>query len=177
MNAPPTSRLSSPALGMALIIFGSLTLLFCRDMDRLGLGNNQDPGPQAFPTVLAIFLIVGGLIELVQWFRLRKIHTIKPAQQRANPENPAFLSGNPSFPYPIISLSLFFLLLIAYIASLDWAGFTLSTLILAPLMMIRLGATAKLAALCSLVLVLLVKGLFEWALKVPLPTGELGIPF
>ena len=174
MNAPIRSkashaRFSLPTLGAAFILVGTLTLVFSRHITRLGLGDNQDPGPAAFPRALALFLIVGGLIESARWFRSR--HESPPD---ADPDRAAPSAG---FSGSRIKLSLLLLMLGAYIAALGWAGFALSTLVMAPLMMLLLGTKPGIAALNSLILVLMVKGLFGWALKVPLPAGELGFPF
>jgi hypothetical protein len=173
MHPPP----NKPTLAAAFILLGLLTLFLSRDITRLGLGDTRDPGPHAFPVALALLLLAGGVVEVIRWIQSRPAPFAGSRPGGSAEEASPALAPGPWSARPLLRLSLLLLLLFTYFAMLGWAGFALSTLILAPLMMLLLGARTGTALLNSLVLILLVKGLFGWALKVPLPLGELGIPF
>ena len=67
MPSRTTQDASGPSLGPLLCLLGVVTLVLAQDIQWKPLGNNQDPGPRAFPMGLAVGLILGGLWEVGRW--------------------------------------------------------------------------------------------------------------
>ncbi|MCB1122777.1 MAG: tripartite tricarboxylate transporter TctB family protein [Verrucomicrobiae bacterium] len=145
-------------LGIAFLGTGILVLALSGTIHSIGLGNNFDPGPKAFPIGLSVLLLIGGFIELL---KSRKTVTDKISPK--TPVNPTVLSllGG----------------LVAYVVLLPLLGFALSTLVITLPLMIVLGNSWIRSAIVSAVLIIVVYLLFVVLFKVPLPGGVFGLPF
>ena len=144
-------------LGTALIATSVLVLLLSRSIQSIGLGDNFDPGPKAFPIGLSILLILGGIIELI---RVR----IKSSPTEAIESKKRTV---------LLLLSAF----LVYVLLLPWLGFSISTLTMGTLMMVLLGNSLKQSLLVSIILISIIYCLFILLFKVPLPSGVFGMPF
>jgi hypothetical protein len=170
MTEPVAQESKGWSLGPVLITVGALTLFLAQDVPQTSLGNNQDPGPRAFPVALAVLLILGGIYELGR-FLLRRARPGAPTtaatglrrlwKPLARPENRDAL---------ILIGALAF-----YLTVMPWVGFPLATLAFSAGMMLRLGAPWKLATPVSVGLVVAIYLLFTVLFKVQLPPGVLGL--
>lgn len=156
---PPSS-----SLGLILIGLGSVALAWCKDIQSLGLGNNHDPGAKAFPIALSLCLILGGVRELCVWFRHRPAGFTDPIRNAWKER-------------PHRNLTLLLLSLVVYLPLMNWAGFTVSTFLLATALAGLLGARWWSAIAGSVLLVAAVKLLFGLMFRVDLPQGSLGLNF
>ena len=144
-------------LGIFFLGTAAFVILFSGSIQSIGLGDNFDPGPKAFPLGLSALLIVGGLVELFTRTRKEKAETNREGKTKT----------------VLILLAAFVL----YVILLPWLGFGISTAIMATGMMKLLGNSWKGAAIVSATLIVLIYILFVVLLKVPLPNGVLGMPF
>ena len=147
---------------LAAFLLGTsiLVIVFSSSIQSIGLGDNLDPGPKAFPIGLSLLLALGGIIELWNFRGQRIAGTTRSKAYRA--------------PRVVLSLLCFFLF---YVLILPWLGFSISTLIMATLMMVLLGNSWKQSLILSLVLITLIYLLFVVMFKVPLPGGIMNLPF
>jgi hypothetical protein len=152
-------------LGTALLGTSILVIILSRSIKAIGLGDNFDPGPNAFPLGLSALLALGGLIELwqsrIQSSPSPQSSTIAPRPSSRDARSVLFLLGC-------------FLL---YVILLPWLGFSVSTLIMATVMMILLDNSWKQSLAVSIILITLIYFLFVVLFKVPLPGGVFGLPF
>jgi putative tricarboxylic transport membrane protein len=146
-------------LGIALLGTSILVLFFSRSIISIGLGDNFDPGPTAFPLGLSALLAIGGVTEI--W------------QSRGN-RTPAAKTNADSKLRTVLQLLACFLI---YVVILPWLGFSVSTLIMATGMMMLLGNSWKHSLIVSIFLITLIYLLFVVLFKVPLPGGVFGLPF
>ena len=154
-------------LGISLLGTSILILFLTRSVHSIGLGNNFDPGPKTFPIGISALLLIGAIVEFSKL-------------QKAVP-NPQDSSKGGTAKAVILLLCTFLI----YVALVPWAGFSLSTVVMATIMMVQLGNPWKLPFGVSVILILgvsviltsLVYLLFIKLLKVPLPGGILNLPF
>lgn len=161
-------------LGVGLNVVGALALGFGLRIESVGLGQNSDPGPKAFPFVLAGILILGGIYELVVSVMAKgALVSSEPTS-----DEPAAPGEDRSFSFAGWGKLLFvFLGLVIYVGLIPWLGFTLSTLLFAIGMMRRLDVGWVAAVTTTIGLLLVVNLLFVRLFKVQMPTGQLGLPF
>ena len=149
----------SGELWLGIFFLGTTTavLLFSGSIQSIGLGDNFDPGPKAFPIGLSILLAMGGAVEFLK----RK-------------ERPA---GNLSEPGKGRIVLLLLAAFLVYVLLLPWLGFALSTAIMATGMMILLGNSWWAALSLSTILLVIIYILFVLVFRVPLPGGVFNLPF
>lgn len=169
MSPSPPNEKPSRSLGPVLFLVGLLTLILARDIPQSTLGNNEDPGPRAFPNALAILLILGGLYEQARTLRLRR-----PAPAPSAARNKSSVWKNLSRVENRNALILVGALAL-YLVAIPWVGFPLATLLFSAGMMLQLGAHWRLAAPFSLGLVAVIYLLFTVLFRVQLPVGVLGL--
>jgi hypothetical protein len=164
----------SLALGAALILVAALFIVFAKDIPRTGLAGNTDPGPRALPLAMAIAVGMGGLIESMRAVLIWRQHgeavsTLAPkltptktiASTQTSYKNFAVLTGT----------------MLVYLLALSWLGFQISTLLFSSVVLIWLGARWWSALLASLVVVIVVRILFEGMFHVRLPPGAFNLAF
>lgn len=156
-------------LGIALLGAAVIVLVFTQSIHSIGLGDNFDPGPRAFPIGLSAMLAIGGLIEL--WKSRAKPETASGSPPMGSPSTEA--SSDSNHKTVLLLLGCF----LVYVLLLPWLGFSISTLLMATLMMLLLGNTWKQSLLVSIILITIIYVLFVLLFKVPLPSGVLGLPF
>ena len=155
-------------LGPVLTLLGFAAVLFALRMDHPGLGNNHDPGPQAFPLMLGWSLVAGGLWEILNHLRARSRRASVPTTEVPKPTARPFASR---LNRERLHLLLLLPALLIYIIALPWLGFIVSTLLFASGMMIRLGVGWKWSIPPAAVLVAGIHLLFVQAFKVSFPAG------
>ncbi len=74
----------------------------------------------------------------------------------------------------LLQMWLIVILLVAYVAFLEWLGFIVATLITVSVLGWRLGASPKVALLTGVGVAIGVYALFDVLLELPLPSGVLG---
>lgn len=171
MNARPHTKSAGLSLGLSLVVFGALALLFSRDIGETGVGSANDPGPRLFPITLSAFLTLWGLVETGRWVFGRV--WIPQIGLQADVISPAV-------PAPKLNrwnVLLMIAALCVYIPAINWLGFSLCTFVLATGLILWLGGRWWLAPIVAVVMVTVVKLLFVGMFKVQLPAGELGLPF
>jgi putative tricarboxylic transport membrane protein len=158
--------------GGGLVLLGALAIGLALQIEVLGLGQNQDPGPRAFPIVLGAILLIGGLFEIAISFTRVDSSKSDPEQEAKGdgPDGPVALNGPKN-------MILIFVGLCLYVGLIGVLGFALSTFLFAVSMMIRLGVRIRISLLSSLGLLLGIHLLFVRLFKVQLPTGMMGLPF
>jgi putative tricarboxylic transport membrane protein len=67
--------------------------------------------------------------------------------------------------------------LVFYVLGMGWIGFSLSTLLMAVVLMVWLGNRWWVAVAVAVVMVAVVRLLFVMLFRVQLPAGEWGLPF
>lgn len=156
-----TEKSSSCWLGLSLIAIGGLALTLARGFADSGLGSNADPGPAAFPTILAFGLIAGGAWELVQ--------SIRTGAWRGS------LAGIRD--RTLLQVLILVAGLVGYARLIGVVGFSLATIAFATILLIWLGTRWWIALIAAASLVVVVVSLFVWLFKVQLPSGMIGLPF
>ena len=158
-------------LGAGFIGLGALAVAFGLGIQELGLGQNRDPGPRAFPLALGLILVGGGVFEWVaSWMHWRRQPEEKEARSEVEGRDGQVpRSGLRHMVGLLIGLCL-------YVAALNWLGFTLSTMVFSLAMMILLGVRWPVGLATSVGLLFLIHVLFRMLFKVQLPAGTLGLP-
>jgi len=159
------------SLGLSLVAFGSLALLFSRDIGQTGFGGNHDPGPRFVPVVLAACLVLWGVLETVRSLvgKRRPVDAeLSDADSIGDATAPSINRWN---------LVVVMAVVCVYVPAISWLGFTLSTFLLATGLIVWLGGRWWVAPIVSVVMVGVVKVLFSNLFKVQLPSGDLGLPF
>jgi len=138
-------------------IFGALLMVLAAVYIWTARGFNPgfmaDPlGPQTFPYLLGTVLAITALYLLVR------------------PDPPAHWPGLRR----LLEMGLMVLVLLAYAGLLEWLGFLIATMVTVAILSWRLGAGLKTALLTGLGVSLVVYGLFDIVLELPLPAGLLG---
>ena len=157
---PSNGRQQNPGeiwLGIFFLGTAAVAVFLSSSIHSIGLGDNFDPGPKAFPIGLSALLVLGGLVEFFK----------KKAEKSTN-EAQAGMGK-----YVLMLLAAFAL----YVLLLPWLGFALSTAIMATTMMMLLGNSWKAAVTLTVSLIIIIYFLFVVLFKVPLPGGVLGMPF
>lgn len=161
----------SLSLGLSLVVFGSLALLFSRDIGETGVAGANDPGPRLFPVAMSAFLTLWGIVETGRWaFRRFWKRQTGLAAEEISPSIPATDLNR-------WNVLLMILALCVYIPAISWLGFSVCTFVLATGLIVWLGGRWWLAPIVAVVMVTVVKLLFVVMFKVQLPAGELGLPF
>lgn len=138
----------------------SLLILFLtRSVHSIGLGDNFDPGPKAFPMGLSMLLLIGGLIELYKTRGTPSTTEAPKTETRAK---------------TVLQLMGLFVI---YVILIPWFGFSISSLVMATFMMVLLDNSWKLSLIVSIILIAVIYCLFVLLFKVPLPGGVFGMPF
>jgi len=116
-------------------------------------GFMSDPlGPSTFPYLLGSVLAITAVYLLVR------------------PDPPA----NWPDPRHLLQMLLVVVVLLAYAGLLEWLGFLIATTLTVTVLGWRLGASLKMAVLTGIGVSLVVYGLFDMLLELPLPAGLLG---
>ncbi len=165
-DAPPSTQ--SAAFGWFLLLLAANILYFAQGISGLALGNH-DPGPQALPMVLGVLLLLGGVFELGKAWWHRRAQTPQTSSEPVS----ARLAISSSDRVVIFTVCA----LLAYLISMDWLGFSLSTILFGSSLLWRLGARWWISLTVSVAITLLVHLLFVTLFKVPLPESAWGIPF
>jgi hypothetical protein len=161
------------SLGPILLVLGILAFGLAPQPGRQGLGENHDPGPRAVPVVLALGLIAGGIAEIVKTWLMRRRTTPSAHGAKAIGTDVTESNGVESLGDAAVVL----LLVVVYVATMPWLGFSLGTALFVVGLLLRLGARWITATTAAVVLVLTVRLLFVGLFRVQLPVGELGLPF
>lgn len=151
--------------GIIIIGIAIFVIIVSLNFPLFILGDKKLPGPNFFPVILSIILIITGGYEIL--IALRNMHTKIPAKSSKE-----YLKdwGNQNVLIIILSL-------ILYVSFLKWLGFTLATFIFSLLLMIRLKTGWIRGTIFSTVVVIVIILLFVKLFKVQLPEGSLGIIF
>jgi len=115
-------------------------------------GGTEGVGPETFPTMLALVLVVGSLYLM-----------IKPDADTQWPVGKTALEL-------VVSI----IVLVVYALLLEPLGFVISTTLAVGALSWRMGAPAKSAFAIGLLSAVVVFGLFNYGLSLSLPTGLLG---
>ncbi len=144
------------ALTIFLIGMGATALWFGGRIPETGFQSEYDPGPRAVPLFMGLFLVVVGIVEGIEGFRRRR-------EALPDPPGPALL---------VLTLGL-----IAYVASMPYLGFVVATLVFVTAFLRSVGSLWWQGVLAAVLMAVVVQGLFVGLFKVPLPAGDLGLPF
>lgn len=174
MNTDSTPTHAGPSFGVVLVVAGLLAVLLASGLEYHPLGDNQDPGPRAFPLGLGVCLLAGGVAELVQWARRRVKTRCAGSHEAAS----WFSSARSAVVSPrnrdawllVVGLGI-------YVPAIPLAGFAVSTFMFAGTAMWRLGTRWWMAGALGLLLVAVIQLLFGTLFHVQLPAGRLGLPF
>ncbi len=149
------------SLGAAL--FGVVAYVFADGPIRSRLDPN-DPGPFTVPRVAAVLILACSTWELVAGIT-SLVRGRRAEDEQGRAEIPALTPGN------LVAIGLVLL----YAALLPVAGFTLSTTVLLPVLLVRMGGARRWwhGALFAMSLAISVKLLFGPVFRVTLPEGLL----
>lgn len=129
------------------------------------VGDKKLPGPNFFPVILSMILIIAGGYEiLIAWRDIQAKKATKISKEYFKDW------GNQNLLIIVFSL-------IIYVFLLEWLGFLLATFIFSLILMIRLKTGWIRGTFFSAVAVIVIMLLFVKLFKVQLPEGSLGIIF
>ena len=150
--------------GIAWLVLGLGSFVLTRLIQKPGFASSLDPGPQFFPFMLGICLVLGGCGLLAGPFLGRSSSTRVPVP----PENDSHRSG---------SFLAFLGALMALLILLPWLGFSLACFLFASWMLWTQGSRWYVCLLISAALITGIQLLFGRLFHVQLPAGVLGLPF
>lgn len=151
-------RFNNIAPGAVLILFALAVIAHATSFPRL---HGQNYGPDLFPTLIAIGLLVCGVILAIQGLSARRtvpmIEIGDWAQDKRNVAN------------------IFILLacIIFYVLLSDRVGFIPSSLLILTILLVRFGSSWGISILLAVIVTLVMHTLFAKLLLVPLPWGIL----
>lgn len=151
--------------GIIIIGIAIFVIIVSLNFPLFILGDKKLPGPNFFPVILSIILIIAGGYEIL--IARRSIHAKIPAK---SPKEYLKDWGNQNVLIVILSL-------ILYVSFLKWLGFTLATFIFSLILMVRLKTGWIRGTIFSTVAVIVIILLFVKLFRVQLPEGSLGIIF
>ena len=157
----PKRDLAFPLVLLGISLFAFLAAF---KIQTLATAANHDPGPRAFPWLIAGVLAAGGLLELITAFLPH------PPAAPHSPSDSSHLESAPDIRTAAILLGA----MIFYFVAIPWFGFFTCTLIFSVAMMKLLGTGWKLSLAASSSIVLVVYILFVQLFKVQLPSGAIG---
>jgi hypothetical protein len=183
------SKSAGPAYAMVLIVLGAFTLVMSTAIQRPDFVDQNDPGPASAPVATATFLVVGGIVLLVQW--ICGIHSGALCRARSELTETRSVSEEPNLiPRLRFGLRRFGSSLLAafgnkgnqnvalvtvglglYIGAIGLAGFSLSTFLFSTAMMIRLGTRWWVAGIVTGIVLVVVHLVFVFMFRVSLPEG------
>ncbi len=182
MSAPRVERSKTGwSFGATLVAIGISATLLARAIPVRALGGHRDPGPRAYPTVLGILLIAGGIFELLQAWRTRsrgapgldatgRLEAGGADASAADRSQAEFNRGG------IVDGLLILGAVVLYVPAIGWLGFAPSTALFCVGVMRRLGARWLSAVVAAIALVVVVEVLFVKLFQVQLPAGRFGFP-
>ena len=152
--------------GIAVLSLAIFVIIVSLSFPPFILGDKKLPGPNFFPVILSIILIIaGGYIILIALRDMRtKKLTTKPFREYLKDW------GNQNILIIVFSL-------IIYISFLKWLGFILATFIFSLVLMVRLKTGWIRGLIFSTVAVIVIMLLFVKLFRVQLPEGSLGFIF
>jgi len=151
--------------GIIIIGIAIFIIIISLNFPSFILGDKKLPGPNFFPIILSIILIItGGYEILIAWRDTRAKISVKSSKEYLKDW------GNQNVLIIILSL-------ILYISFLKWLGFILATFIFSLFLMIRLKTGWIRGTIFSTVAVIVIMLLFVKLFKVQLPEGSFGIIF
>ena len=153
------------SLPLALVVAGiaGLTFYYATDIRALGVGDNHDPGPRAFPYLLAAGLSAWSVWETIRAARERfaaKEASGAPPKTAKNEDGGEIIDG-----------AILLAAVCLYIGGLHYGGFLVATPVFAAGLMIWRETRWPLAVGASLVLTIGAYFLFVKLFKSPLPAG------
>lgn len=154
-------RFSDAIFGIVLIVFALAEIAYTQTFPRL---HGQDYGPDLFPMIVGLGLIVCGVILILKGVAHRATVPVATvgdwAQDRGNILNVVLLLGSIAF----------------YILFSDWLGFIPTSLLILTTLLVRLGSSWLTSIVVAVATTLIIHSLFAKVLLVPLPWGIL-LPF
>lgn len=151
-------RFNNAVPGGVLIIFALAVIAYSTTFPSL---HGQDYGPNLFPTIIGLGLVLCGAILVIQGIAQKATTPMvvigEWARDRSNVVNVAILIGSIGF----------------YILISDWLGFILTSLLILTTLLVRLGSTWSTSLIVAVVTTFIIHTLFAKVLLVPLPWGIL----
>ena len=151
-------RFNDAVFGIILIVFALAEISYASSFPRL---HGQDYGPNLFPTILGVGLIVCGIILITKGYAKRATEPMVAvgewAQDRSNIINVIVLLGS----------------IIFYVLASQWLGFILTSLIILITLLVRLGTSWLPSLIIAIATTFIIHTLFAKVLLVPLPWGIL----
>ncbi|MFT5468011.1 MAG: hypothetical protein ACI8UO_003119 [Verrucomicrobiales bacterium] len=154
-------KTSSCWLGLGLIALGAAAFWFSADFKSAGFGSNADPGPAAFPRILAAGLILGGIWELARSIWVGTWRESLAALKKRE----------------VLTMFVLVVVLVGYAVLISVVGFSVATIGFATALLIWRGMRWWIALATALGLVAVAVSLFVFLFKVQLPGGMSGLPF
>ena len=143
---------------MEMIVFAIAEIAYTQTFPRL---HGQDYGPDLFPIIIGVGLIVCGIILILKGVAQRATVPMMVvgdwAQDRRNIWNVLLLLGSIAF----------------YILFSGWLGFILTSLVILIALLVRLGSSWATSVMVAVATTLVIHTLFAKVLLVPLPWGIL----
>jgi len=151
-------RFNDAIIGIVLIVFALAEIAYTTTFPRL---HGQDYGPDLFPALLGVGLIVCGVILIFKGYAKRTSEPLMVVGDWV--ENPRNISN------------VFLLLgsIVFYILASQWLGFILTALVILVTLLVRLGSSWRLSFIVAIATTFIIHTLFAKVLLVPLPWGIL----
>lgn len=151
--------------GIIIIGIAIFVIIVSLNFPLFILGDKKLPGPNFFPVILSIILIITGGYEILI------------ARRDTRAKIPAKFSKEYLKDWGNQNVLIIILSLILYVSFLKWLGFILATFIFSLILMIRLKTGWIRGTIFSTVAVIVIMLLFVKLFRVQLPEGSLGIIF
>lgn len=152
--------------GLVWLSIGLAAIVLSGDIKKPGFANNQDPGPQFFPILLGIMMVVGGA-ALCGSGLFKKW---KSGNQSSDASNEPETMRTKALLGFLVGFG-------AYVFLIPWLGFTLSSLGFGFALVWLQGSRWYVSASMILALMIGINLLFGMLFHVQLPEGVIGFPF
>lgn len=152
--------------GIILIVIAVFIIIMSLGFPSFIVGDKKLPGPNFFPVILSIILIIAGGYEILTARRGDMLAKISAKSSKGYLKD----WGNQNVLIIVFSL-------LIYISFISWLGFSLATFIFSLTLMIRLKTGWIRGTIFSTVAVIVIMLIFTKIFMVQLPEGSLGIIF
>jgi len=151
-------RFNDSVFGVVLIVFAILEIAYAQTFPRLF---GQDYGPDLFPVLIGVGLIVFGGILVVRGVAQRATVPMVTVGDWAQDRN------------NVLNVVVLVACIVFYILASEWLGFVPISILILTILLLRLGSGPVLSVSVALITTMLIHSLFAKVLLVPLPWGLL----
>jgi hypothetical protein len=152
-------RLLRMVFGLILVVLSAAVIWTSLSFPHAVSAGKRIPGPGFFPILLGVFLIPGGIHQIISALK-----------------TPSDEGGKIAWNWGTANIPILLALLLAYVPLMEWLGYTPATFLFGMLLLLRLKVPFLKALLVAGTTTLFIVFVFGRAFHIQLPPGTIGFP-